>query len=122
MNSLRDRLRDYILENDSVTFAELANRFGDEVHDKNEIALAICKRDNIILWQGLTQEAFDAIVELERDKIIEMRPSTFLAYLMDGQVLKMPLVKQNRDYKTPHWLPTVLGRPLVAIECERTRT
>ncbi len=60
---------------------------------------------NIIIWSGVSQEAADAFNDLIGSKAIEMRPTQFLTYLVDGRTLTLPLAKQLRHYKSPHWLP-----------------
>jgi hypothetical protein len=39
-----------------------------------------------------------------------------LVYAIDGEMLTLPLVKQNRAYRKPHWLPVVLSLPNAARE------
>jgi hypothetical protein len=114
---LRDRLLGYIRQVDYVTFAELANRFAD--HFRNG-QYEISKPGNIVLWQGVTREASDALAGLLSDGSIVMRPTQLLTYLIDGCTLKMPMVKSVRQYKTPHWLPAVL-RPAENVEARRRR-
>ena len=37
-----------------------------------------------------------------------MVPTSPFTYMHDGRALTLPLVKQIRQYKKPHWLPVVL--------------
>jgi hypothetical protein len=42
-------------------------------------------------------------------KFIDITPTPFLTYLADGRALDLPLVKSNRQYAKPHWLPVAIG-------------
>jgi hypothetical protein len=106
--SLRERLLAYILDVDHVTFAELANRFGEAFHGGD---FQLSKGENIMLWAHLTQEAADAVSELLESGAIEAHPTGMLTYLSDGRGLSLPLVKTCPKYKAPHWLPVALRPP-----------
>ena len=60
---------------------------------------------NWIYWSGLSKEACDILQELENDDIIIKQPTSPIIYVIDGGWVKYPVVKQNRTYKHPHWLP-----------------
>ena len=64
---------------------------------------------NIILWDGIQRNLADAISQLLADAQIEVRSSSPLIYLIDGASLRLPIAKQHRNYKTPHWLPVVIN-------------
>ena len=60
---------------------------------------------NLIMWRGLTREAFDALEELR--ELIHPKPASFLVYMCDGKVPCLPVAKSARRYKKPHWAPVV---------------
>ena len=60
---------------------------------------------NWVLWSGLSEEASTALKELLDDNLIEQRPCQPITYIVDGGWLDLPIVKSNRSYKHPHWLP-----------------
>jgi hypothetical protein len=68
---------------------------------------------NVVLWSGISPAAADALKLLLEAGECHFRPTSALTYLCDGMMLKLPLVKRSRHYKTPHWCPCVLkpGRP-----------
>lgn len=73
---------------------------------KGEFSLEI-KNNKIVLWSGLSQEAIDSILELEKEKKIEASATTRFVYAIDGGGLNLPIVKSKRKYLKPHWLPVV---------------
>jgi hypothetical protein len=105
--TLRDRVLAYVLQTDHVSFAELGNHF--EGFRGGDFQLQ--KGENIILWAGLSQEAVNVMGDLLDSGAIEPHPASILVYLIDGCSLTLPLVKQARKYKTPHWLPVTLRPP-----------
>ncbi|MBU4261007.1 MAG: hypothetical protein KKC76_03895 [Proteobacteria bacterium] len=70
---------------------------------------------NVLLWQGVSIEAIDAIFSLEDVGIIEFDSASLLRYRTDGKFLRLPLadlltlssIKKNfhKVYSSPHWLP-----------------
>lgn len=100
----------YIRTFDHVTFAELANRFQHYIGTKGSLALFTPADPNIILWAGMSERFSAAVIALLQEQRIVPKPTTPLVYLMDGGMLKCPIVK--RIGKTPRkkegWLPVVL--------------
>lgn len=69
---------------------------------------------NIVLWVFQSLEAHDVWHIMTRlldnkNRAVQVRATQTLIYLVDGKVLNMPLAKSKRNYKKPHWLPTVLS-------------
>ena len=98
------------MRRDNVTFAELSRRIeGFE----GEGAIGPEGNPNVVYWTGMSAEASKCVSTLLREgfchlHIAEMYQTTIpLVYLIDGVMLSLPLVKANRQYKTPHWLPVV---------------
>ena len=65
--------------------------------------------ENIIFWCGFKREIPIAIKELQAEGKIRIDIAQPIVYMTDGKMLNLPLVKSNRNYKTPHWLPIVLN-------------
>ena len=99
---IKDRIRDYIQCHPTASFAELANNIaGFGCDDGVDLSL----EGNIVLWVNMSSGACDAIKSLTSEKAIEMTPTEQMVYIIDGCCLNLPLVKSNRKYKHPHWLP-----------------
>ena len=113
VGSLRERIRDYVLSTDHVSFAELGNRFGAAFRDAGESGAELCKGDNVVLWSGLTPEAVEAICGLLNDGELEISPCGPLVYLLDGVTLSLPILKRppRKPLTKPHWVPAVLRPP-----------
>lgn len=60
---------------------------------------------NWILWSGISEEAIIELNKLKDENLIEGKPCDPIIYMVDGGWLKLPLVKSNRKYKKPHWIP-----------------
>lgn len=65
---------------------------------------------NIIVWDGMTDDAVTALLELQEEGRIKSKTANFFAYMFDGGMLTLPLVKKPpaKGYKKPHWQPVVL--------------
>jgi len=89
-----------------VSMIEIVKLAGDE--GKGDITIAL--KDNMVLWEGLSQALVDVLDELKQKKLYHPHPTISLAYLMDGDILTLPIVKRppKNGYKKPHWLPVVL--------------
>ena len=91
----------------AVSFVELMQGI-----PKGDISLSLPDNDNIILWTNLTEEAAEAFKEIWSEKILKPNPTEDLVYLMDGAYPTLPVVKSNRKYKKPHWLPLSFDKGL----------
>jgi hypothetical protein len=96
-----------LLPQDNVSFAELA-RLQGFAGDQELFLNAATGTSNIALWAGVSPEVADALKALLDAGECHFRPTSPLTYLCDGMMLKYPLVKRSRHYKTPHWAPCVL--------------
>jgi hypothetical protein len=97
------RLRKCISEKRSgISFVELRDAAAEDV--RGDFALG--KADlNIYWWLGMSAEFATAFSRIDKSGMIELRPTQLLVYLIDGATLSLPLAKQLRKYKEPHWLP-----------------
>ena len=104
--SLADDVAELINRRRHVSMIEIMKLAGDE--GKGDIAIAL--KDNMVLWEGLSQALVDVLDELKQKKLYHPHPTISLAYLMDGDILTLPIVKRppKNGYKKPHWLPVVL--------------
>jgi len=101
---LAEKILEYVEIHPGASFVEITKIEGCE----GELALTFSTYENIVLWPSMSQACVEALAELRNAKLIEMKPSTPLVYMIDGGLVKLPLAKTARQYKEPHWLPTVL--------------
>lgn len=104
--NMHDQIIDLVNKRNHVSFAEL-HRDVEGFAGDMEITLA----PNLIIWQGVSDHASDAINYLKQSGDIVLMPSSLLVYIVDGRCLNIPIAKRFQPYKKPHWLPTVLCRP-----------
>jgi hypothetical protein len=107
--NLRAAIVEYIRLYDWVTFPELQRKFEPYMDVRGHIGILMEKK-NIVFWGGLSQELADLIVALDADGAIRYEPASPLAYLVDGGLSTLPLVRRppRNGYKHPHWLPVCL--------------
>lgn len=60
---------------------------------------------NWIFWSNISDEAAQTLLDLENENLIKKIPCQSIIYIMDGGWIDLPLVKSDRTYKKPHWLP-----------------
>lgn len=98
----------YVQNYDWVSLVELARRYGDQ--GKGDHALTIEPKLNIVLWANMSEKLVTSIIELVHNKEIHVHPASFLAYMIDGGGLRLPLAKKPppSGYKESHWLPVTL--------------
>lgn len=83
-----------------VSFAELSREvpgFNGDYQYGNQ--------HNWIYWSNISKEAAEILADLRKQNIIEATPCDPLIYVVDGGYMKLPLVKSDRTYKKPHWIP-----------------
>lgn len=90
----------------SVSFAELDALPG--FTKRPDGTAFVYDRFNIVIWANLSDDAAAAIRYLIEAERIHLTPTSLLVYLVDGLTLTLPVAKQARRYKKPHWLPVVL--------------
>ena len=104
-----DLIVQYVERSDWVTFAELAMSFSDTEGD-----LSISVGENLVLWSGMSQRFVDALHEAQASKRLTLVPCSRLCYYHDGMSLSLPIAKQARNYKKPHWLVAAF-RPVAKV-------
>ena len=64
-------------------------------------------------WEGLSEDAAEAILELTRDGVLRHEPTDALTYVAHEQTLDLPLFTIRHmatvsELATPHWMPVLL--------------
>lgn len=104
---MKQKICEYVERNKAVSFAELDQFIGENF--RGTWAIESARRKNVIFWAGLSEEAIKSLNELVQEEKIHYDLTQSLTYVIDGCMIKYPIVKQDRDYKKPHWLPVVLN-------------
>lgn len=103
---MKNEILELVRSRDHVSFAEL-NRLIPGFSG-GETSLLLTGKENIVVWANMTDDGYNAVSELLTGKLVHLSPASFLVYLADGICLTLPIVKQVRNYKRPHWAPCVL--------------
>ena len=102
---MEQKILGLVAERQHVSFVEIKRLLGED--SRGEIWLYLPEHPNIILWPNMSQAMADALTSLVKTGRLYAHPSSVLVYLADGESLNLPLAKQERQYKKPHWLPVV---------------
>jgi len=105
MNDIEQKILGLVAERQHVSFVEIRRLLGEE--SRGEICLSLPKHPNIILWPDMSEAMADALTSLVKTGKLYAHPCSVLVYFADGKSLNLPLAKQARQYKKPHWLPVV---------------
>lgn len=93
-----------------VSFVEIEEFHGKE-NCRGPIGMCFPEAENVFTWMGVNQAFIDQMRRLKTSLRVIFWPTSYLTYLVDGVYVEMPLAKKLRNYKTPHWVPTVLFLP-----------
>jgi hypothetical protein len=76
---------------------------------KGSFALTLGHPNNVV-WAGMSERFLDACKTVLDEKRVYPHPASFLAYMIDGGGLRLPLAKRppKGGYRNEHWLPTCL--------------
>jgi hypothetical protein len=87
------------------TFTCLEQRYGKAMF--GGVDLTYTRAANVVLWQTLTQNLAQALINLLTRGEIHWHPTLALYYLTEGRALPLPLalLPIEEDYKDLHWLP-----------------
>lgn len=105
---IADAIERFVATRDYVTFVQLrqlSNSFPVEG------TFAIEGPGNVVLWEGLSREVADAMGLLVKAGRVHYHPTIPLVYMVDGEMLKLPVVKRTPPpggFKEPRWLPVCL--------------
>jgi hypothetical protein len=103
---MKQAILDYVVSvGGGVTFVELCRSIEGFAGD---LDVGILDK-NIVFWSGVSNAGMDAIIQLSEEGKLKITPTSTLCYFIDGGALNLPIVKQGRSYKKPHWLPVVFN-------------
>ena len=75
-------------------------------------ASAYALRENLILWQGVSEVASVALDDLQRTRRLAFVACDRLVYFLDGQTLRLPVGKRrSHAYRRPTWYPVTVSTP-----------
>jgi len=77
----------------------------NDIDFKGDSAIHTRNYGPIYFWLGMSQDFADAIIELKNEGKIEFKACDIGIYLINGKILKLPLVEKKQTFKNPHWLP-----------------
>lgn len=90
----------------SVSFVELERNIPAFRGNKS---LQSSEYHNLVYWDGISEEGINALTELALSDIIKIQACPIIYYAIDGGNLSLPIAKQKRDYKDPHWYPVAIS-------------
>ena len=96
---------DFINRPAGRSFVEIEEEFGIGNHSLK------MKELNVVLWNALTKETVDAIIELMNKKKVMAIPTNPATYLIDGVIPDMEIIDSNppkNGYKKERWCPACL--------------
>lgn len=102
--SIFEAIKNKVDQLDHVSFAELSKIDGF----MGGTAGIGYETSNVFLWDGMTEEAVDALKKLVDRRNYHYAPANYLTYMVDGAHLNLPIAKSKRNYKKPHWLMAVI--------------
>lgn len=99
-------IADFVREKQGgVTFVELMMHFGPSATGNHSIGSPAL---NIWFWCGMSEGFVNALKDGVQRRLFHGRITTLATYLVDGQVLSLPIARDAQRYKRPHWAPTAL--------------
>lgn len=100
---------DYIREmHGGVSLVELKNLLVQAGFEcRGQIAVTMPADHNVVWWAGMSQVFADVMIKLLDTQAVELQPTAVLTYMIDGEVLKFPVVTRFRKggHKKIHWFP-----------------
>lgn len=111
MNPIVKDIIEFATEKGSMSYVNIERIF--ESHDfdyEGDVYIAAAGYPNDWFWCGWNTQAFDLLQQAVKLGELERNPCQPFIYLVDGKALKLPLVKSERQYKKPHWLPVVFDK------------
>ncbi len=116
-----EEVYNFIREMEHVSFIELKRRFPEFVGEHDALMPGY---QNVVLWTGLSEEAGEVVSSLLASGRVAFKDATWLTYMLDGGGLSLPIAKNLRSYKKPHWLPVafVTAERMAADKKRRSAT
>jgi hypothetical protein len=74
---------------------------------------ALCTAKNVVFWMGMSQPFVQLMQGLVASERLEMKPTIWLTYALDGALPSMPVAVRPPagGYKKPRWSPVVFNLP-----------
>lgn len=91
----------------STSFVEVVRFVGEEATGD----FAVRVRPDLFLLVGISEKFGQALELAKKQYGVEYRMSTQSVYLLDGQMIDLPVATRpslTKKYKEPHWLPVTL--------------
>jgi hypothetical protein len=103
---MSQKILGYLDEYGDASFANLMMLFGEDA--EGDLVLEILP--NVFLWANMSQALIDALAAVKH--LLEVRVTSVLVYLSDGQSLTLPIGKRipKDGFDKPHWVPVLLRR------------
>jgi len=107
---LRSAIIDYVAGFEWVTFVELKRCLAPYMEVEGDGRLCLGNDPNLIVWANVSEVFAGLVTGLLEDGLLVCEPASWLAYLMDGGTLRLPLAKRppKNGYESSHWLPVCL--------------
>jgi hypothetical protein len=119
--TLEDQIFEYVRLKQGVTFVEL-QRYCESlgIPGRGDVAMTIDPAGHIVIGWNLSAALYDAVKALLKARRLFFHPCSLLPYIIDGELLHLPLVTRNYPYQTDHWMPATLNtRPYKPQFCKR---
>lgn len=110
MSDVKTRILKLVDENKAgIAYSKLTTQ--DDL--RGECLLSHGKFPMVHYWEGLSEPAAQAILELTREGVLRHEPTDTLAYVAHGQTLDLPIfrvehVAKAAELATPYWMPVLL--------------
>jgi len=110
---IKTKIIELFNENSDYTFPELISKLkkkGLNVKGSNALYL----KKNLIIWENTTSDFNNAIVELQEENKLIMKPlskqEAMIVHAYSGEIINLPFADRIEPYNTPHWVPTILKK------------
>jgi hypothetical protein len=111
MTTLKEQILEFVRGRSHVTLPQICRQFEAA---RGELSFRSRNFENVVFWEGMSQEAIDSLEELLEEKAIFMRPCSVQEHQgppPDGfALLLLPLAMSGRSYASAHWRVVKLSR------------
>ena len=90
-----------------VSFVEIVQLLDPYMPVQGDRQLTYPDHPTIVLWDEMSHEFCQLMLELVSEQILKCSPTEWLVYIADRMVLTLPLATELTQYQEPHWLPVV---------------
>lgn len=102
----------------SMSFIDIEDLFDEVGYDyraDDHDCIRLSAFDNLYVWLGWTTEAQDAITYLMENGY-HMHGVQPFEYYIRGKVPNLPLIRNLKSYKKPHWYPVIIEKDYPGME------